>query len=88
MSVTYTPGLQEVQIYLHSLHVPAESRKTESAAETVLDMQDKQPQLVNLVKPTWQRCIAGLRINGKNIQGFSSPHYGVFWKNRVKYFVA
>lgn len=53
MSVTYTPGPQEVHIYLHALHVPAERRKTESAAaETVLDMHDKQPPLVSLVKPS------------------------------------
>lgn len=37
--------------------------KTESVAESMLDMQDKQVQCVNHVKPTKQWCTMGSRIN-------------------------
>lgn len=57
-----------------------EQKKSESAAEAVLDMQDKQPQLVRPVEPTWPRRIAELKMNRKTIQGLSRPHYGIFAK--------
>lgn len=87
LSVTYTPGLQVVHIYLHSLHVPAESRKTESAAEAVLDMQDKQPQLVRLAKTNVAKMHSRVKNKLKNYSRIFPFTLWCFCKDTVKYFV-